>query len=157
MKNLFNNPLFFVAIAIVVLVVALLAVNHNQDVKIVNKDATRVDTVRSTDPNKRQSSKLANSVSGHESHSSYNSHSHDGHDHSHDRENKVYTVGIPKEIDEALEKRRIPASELKPVVDENGLISLDTKGQFEHVTVAVQQPDGTIVLVEKQIQPIPNK
>ena len=155
MKNLFNNPLFFVALAIVVLVVALLAVNHNQEVKIVNKDATRVDTVRSTDPNKRQSSKLANNPNGHNSHESHLNHN--GHDHSHDRENKVYTVGIPKEIDEALEKRRIPASELKPVVDENGVISLDTKGQFEHVTVAVQQPDGTIVLVEKQIQPIPDK
>lgn len=111
----------------------------------VSHEAERINKVSSTNANKRQNSPLATEPEGHD------------HDHGAERKNKVYSVGIPKEIDDALEKRRIPASELKPIENADGSLSMDTKGQFEHVTIAVQQPDGKIIIVEKQIQPIPDK
>ena len=63
---------------------------------------------------------------------------------------------IPEEIQVYIEQRRIPKSELKPVTLPNGNQVIPLKGQYEHVTIAVAQPDGSIRIVERQIEPLPD-
>ena len=49
--------------------------------------------------------------------------------------------------------RRLPASELTPVPNGQGGFSLPARRQWEVVTMAVINPDGSMSTVERQIQP----
>ncbi|MCH2040261.1 MAG: hypothetical protein MK185_06465 [Saccharospirillaceae bacterium] len=75
-------------------------------------------------------------------------HHHD-HPHSHD-----HTVKIPLEIQAYIEKQRIPQSELQPERNPQGNLSLNPKGQFETVSIAVLGEDGDVRITERQIHPL---
>jgi len=76
-------------------------------------------------------------------------HTHAQHDHQHDEQ-----VSIPVEIQAYIEKQRIPASELVATPNGDGSYSLNPRGQFETVSIAVLDDDGDVRIVERQIQPI---
>jgi len=63
-------------------------------------------------------------------------------------------VEIPQYIQDSLEAKRIPASELVEQHHPDGSMSIDLKGQFQHVPVAVIGQDGKVKIVEAQIQPL---
>lgn len=69
------------------------------------------------------------------------------HDHSHQ-------VKLPVEIRAYIEKQRIPQQQLQPTQHSDGRLSLDPKGQFETVSIAVIGDDGELTITERQIQPI---
>ena len=75
-------------------------------------------------------------------------HDHD-HDHTHD-----HSLQIPVEIQAYIDKQRIPQSELQPQRNQQGNLSLDPKGQFETVSIAVLGEDGEVRITERQIQPL---
>ena len=73
----------------------------------------------------------------------------DIHDHDHDSQAKE----IPQYIKDSLEAKRIPASELVIEEHPDGSATLDLKGQFQHVPVAILGEDGKVKIVETTIQP----
>lgn len=79
-------------------------------------------------------------------------HDHANHQHDHGSENE-----IPEFIRQSLEAKRIPASELKQVEHPDGSVSMDLKGQYQHVPVAVLDKDGKVTIIEKVIEPIPEE
>ena len=76
------------------------------------------------------------------------------HDHDHADQHQESTVQIPEFIQKELEAKRIPASELKQVEHPDGSVSMDLKGQYQHVPVAVLGEDGKITIIEKVIEPL---
>ena len=82
-----------------------------------------------------------------------NSHQHiDGETESSSEEDIV----IPQYIKDALEAKRIPASELTAEHHADGSSTIDLKGQFQHVPVAVIGKDGKAKIIETRITPIEN-
>lgn len=71
----------------------------------------------------------------------------------HNHETTDSQVEIPQFIQDSLETRRIPASELVEQHHPDGSISVDLKGQFQHVPVAVMGQDGKPRIIEKVITP----
>jgi hypothetical protein len=63
-------------------------------------------------------------------------------------------IEIPQFIKDSLEAKRIPASELVTTQHAGDSTSIDLKGQFQHVPVAVIGKDGKVKIIETQIQPI---
>jgi len=76
------------------------------------------------------------------------------HDHDHSDHQHESAVQIPEFIQKELEAKRIPASELKQVEHPDGSVSMDLKGQYQHVPVAVLGEDGKITIIEKVIEPL---
>ena len=76
------------------------------------------------------------------------------HDHDHTDHQHGPAVQIPEFIQKELEAKRIPASELKQVEHPDGSVSMDLKGQYQHVPVAVIGEDGKITIIEKVIEPL---
>jgi len=76
-------------------------------------------------------------------------HTHTKHDHQHDE-----SVSIPVEIQAYIEKQRIPASELSETHHPDGSVSVNLKGQYRHVPVAVIGDDGKLRIIETQIRPL---
>ncbi len=60
---------------------------------------------------------------------------------------------IPQYIKDQLESKRIPASELTVQKHPDGSSSIDLKGQFQHVPVAILGEDGKVKIVETRIEP----
>lgn len=60
---------------------------------------------------------------------------------------------IPQYIKDSLNAKRIPASELIIEEHADGSATLDLKGQFQHVPVAILGEDGKIKIVETTLQP----
>lgn len=60
---------------------------------------------------------------------------------------------IPQYIRDELESKRIPASELTVQEHPDGSSSIDLKGQFQHVPVAILGEDGKVKIVETRIEP----
>jgi hypothetical protein len=87
-------------------------------------------------------SDLTNSIETHSDH--------EGHD-----ENEK--IEIPQYIKDSLEAQRIPASELVEQHHPDGSVSIDLKGQFQHVPVAIIGKDGKMKIIEKTIEPIANQ
>jgi len=80
------------------------------------------------------------------------------HPHNHENpasSNKADTE-IPQYIKDALEAKRIPASELTVENNADGSSTIDLKGQFQHVPVAVIGKDGKAKIIETRITPIEN-
>ena len=75
------------------------------------------------------------------------------HEHSHNDQD----IEIPVEINAYIESKRIPASHLTEQHHPDGSISVDLKGQYQHVPVAVIGQDGKLRIIEKEIKPIPNQ
>jgi len=71
------------------------------------------------------------------------------HDHQHNE-----PVSIPVEIQAYIEKQRIPASELSETHHPDGSVSINLKGQYRHVPVAVIGDDGKLRIIETQIRPL---
>lgn len=72
----------------------------------------------------------------------------------HDENEKIE---IPQYIKDSLDAKRIPASELVKQHHPDGSVSIDLKGQFQHVPVAVIGKDGKMTIIEKTIEPIANQ
>ena len=72
---------------------------------------------------------------------------HEGHD---EKEN----IEIPQYIKDSLEAKRIPASELVEEKHADGTSSIDFKGQYQHVPVAIIGEDGKVKITETRIEPI---
>lgn len=72
---------------------------------------------------------------------------HEGHD-----ENEK--IEIPQYIKDSLEAKRIPASELVEEKHADGTSSIDFKGQYQHVPVAIIGEDGKVKITETRIEPI---
>jgi len=60
---------------------------------------------------------------------------------------------IPQFIKDSLEAKRVPASELVEIQHPDGSVSMDLKGQFQHVPVAVIGEDGKVKIIEAKIEP----
>lgn len=60
---------------------------------------------------------------------------------------------LPEHLQTYINERRLPASELTPVPNGQGGFSLPARRQWEVVTMAVINPDGSMSTVERQIQP----
>lgn len=84
-------------------------------------------------------SELTNSIETHSDH--------EGHD-----ENEQ--IEIPQYIKDSLEAKRIPASELVEEKHGDGSSSIDFKGQYQHVPVAIIGEDGKVQITETRIEPI---
>jgi hypothetical protein len=84
-------------------------------------------------------SELTNSIEPHSDH--------EGHD-----ENEQ--IEIPQYIKDSLEAKRIPASELVEEKHDDGSSSIDFKGQYQHVPVAIIGEDGKVKITETRIEPI---
>jgi hypothetical protein len=61
---------------------------------------------------------------------------------------------IPQYIKDTLEAKRIPASALVEEKHENGTSSIDFKGQYQHVPIAIIGEDGKVKITETRIEPI---
>jgi hypothetical protein len=61
---------------------------------------------------------------------------------------------IPQYIKDSLEAKRIPASELVEQQHADGSSSINFKGQYQHVPVAVIGEDGKVKIIETRIEPI---
>jgi hypothetical protein len=72
---------------------------------------------------------------------------HEGHD-----ENEK--IEIPQYIKDSLEAKRIPASELFEEKHADGSSSIDLKGQYQHVAVAIIGEDGKVKIIETRIEPL---
>jgi hypothetical protein len=72
---------------------------------------------------------------------------HEGHD-----ENEK--IEIPQYIKDSLEAQRIPASELVKEKHSDGSSSIDFKGQYQHVPIAIIGEDGKVKITETRIEPI---
>jgi hypothetical protein len=72
---------------------------------------------------------------------------HEGHD-----ENEK--IEIPQYIKDSLETKRIPASALVEEKHADGTSSIDFKGQYQHVPVAIIGEDGKVKITETRIEPI---
>lgn len=75
----------------------------------------------------------------------------------HDHDHSDQSIQIPVEINAYIESKRIPASQLTEQYHPDGSVSVDLKGQYQHVPVAVIGPDGKLKIIEKEIKPIPNQ
>lgn len=74
--------------------------------------------------------------------------------HNHDNGVSDKPAEIPQFIKDSLESKRIPASELVEVHHPDGSVSMDLKGQYQHVPVAVIGDDGKVKIIETKIEPI---
>jgi hypothetical protein len=63
-------------------------------------------------------------------------------------------IEIPQYIKDSLEAKRIPASELVEEKHADGSSSIDLKGQYQHVAVAVIGEDGKVKIIETRIEPL---
>ncbi len=72
---------------------------------------------------------------------------------SHKHIESTKSAEIPQYIQDALEAKRIPASELIAEEHSDGSGTIDLKGQFQHVPVAILGEDGKVKIVETTIQP----
>jgi O-methyltransferase involved in polyketide biosynthesis len=61
---------------------------------------------------------------------------------------------IPKFIQDSLESKRIPADRLVKKHHPDGSISIDLKGQYQHVPIAIKGKDGKPQIIERVITPI---
>ena len=73
------------------------------------------------------------------------------HDNQHRHEQQIK---LPVEIRAYIEQQRIPRSQLAIQPDSNGILTLDTKGQYETVSIATLDDNGDVIITERQIQPI---
>jgi hypothetical protein len=98
---------------------------------------------------KNQNTDEAELVSSHSqlSHSLEPHSDHEGHD-------KNEKIKIPQYIKDSLEAKRIPASELVEEKHADGTSSIDLKGQYQHVAVAVIGEDGKVKIIETRIEPL---
>lgn len=60
---------------------------------------------------------------------------------------------IPQYIKDQIESQRLPASELTVKKHPDGSSSIDLKGQFQHVPVAILGEDGKVEIVETRVEP----
>lgn len=74
--------------------------------------------------------------------------------HVHETKEAKQVSEIPQFIKDSLEKQRISTSELVEVHHPDGSVSMDLKGQFQHVPVAVIGEDGKVKVIEAKIEPI---
>lgn len=111
------------------------AMEATQPDVVTNEQATKVDTENSQ-------TQLINPAEPHSDH--------EGHD-SND------TTEIPQYIKDSLEAKRIPASELTVEQHADGSSSIDFKGQYQHVPVAVIDENGKVKIIETRIDPIANQ
>jgi hypothetical protein len=63
-------------------------------------------------------------------------------------------IEIPQYIKDSLEAKRIPASELVEEKHADGTSSIDFKGQYQHVPIAIIGEDGKVKITETRIEPI---
>jgi hypothetical protein len=63
-------------------------------------------------------------------------------------------IEIPQYIKDSIEAKRIPASELVEEIHADGTSSIDFKGQYQHVPVAIIGEDGKVRITETRIEPI---
>lgn len=64
---------------------------------------------------------------------------------------------IPQYIKDSLEAKRIPASELVEEQHADGSSSINFKGQYQHVPVAIIGEDGKVKIIETRIEPLPDQ
>ncbi|MGK0405611.1 MAG: hypothetical protein ACJAR6_000986 [Oleispira sp.] len=81
-------------------------------------------------------SELTNSIETHSGHEEYEK------------------IEIPQYIKDSLEAKRIPASELIEEKHSDGSSSIDFKGQYQHIPVAIIGEDGKVKITETRIEPI---
>jgi hypothetical protein len=74
--------------------------------------------------------------------------------HDHEEHNANDKVEIPQYIKDSLDAKRIPASDLVEKKHADGSSSIDFKGQYQHVPVAVIGEDGKVTITETRIEPI---
>ena len=108
------------------------AIEALQPDAVTNEQSTKVDTESSQ-------TQLIESEKPHSDH--------EGHD-SNDK------TEIPQYIKDSLQAKRIPASELAVEQHADGSSSIDFKGQFQHVPVAVIDESGKVKIIETRIEPI---
>ena len=111
------------------------AMEATQPDVVTNEQATKVDTENS----KTQLIDSAKPHSDHEDHDTNN------------------TTEIPQYIKDSLQAKRIPASELTVEQHADGSSSIDFKGQYQHVPVAVIDENGKVKIIETRIDPIANQ
>jgi hypothetical protein len=63
-------------------------------------------------------------------------------------------IEIPQYIKDSLEAKRIPASELVEEKHADGSSSINLKGQYQHVPVAIIGENGKVKITETKIEPI---
>jgi hypothetical protein len=63
-------------------------------------------------------------------------------------------IEIPQNIKDSLEAKRIPASELVEEKHADGSSSINLKGQYQHVPVAIIGENGKVKITETKIEPI---
>jgi hypothetical protein len=63
-------------------------------------------------------------------------------------------IEIPQYIQDSLEAKRIPASALVEEKHADGSSSINLKGQYQHVPVAIIGEDGNVKITETRIEPI---
>jgi len=107
----------------------------------VTPEASSPATSSGSAPQASEAQQLQTLAPAHDEHSDHQ------HEHGSDEE-------IPEFILKSLEAKRIPASELKEVHHPDGSVSMDLKGQYQHVPVAVLDEDGKVKIIEKVIEPI---
>jgi len=113
-------------------------------IQLIQQDDTEIIKIEKT-----TSPEIKNSISN----DLTNSHQHiDGETESSSEKDIV----IPQYIKDALEAKRIPASELTVEHHTDGSSTIDLKGQFQHVPVAVIGKDGKAVVIETRITPVEN-
>jgi hypothetical protein len=83
-------------------------------------------------------------------------HSIDSHSDSKDSDSNE-KIEIPQYIKDSLEAKRIPASELVEQRRSDGSVTMDLKGQYQHMPVAVIGKDGKVRIIEQTIKPIANQ
>jgi hypothetical protein len=74
--------------------------------------------------------------------------------HEHEEHNANDKVEIPQYIKDSLDAKRIPASDLIEKKHADGSSSIDFKGQYQHVPVAVIGEDGKVKIIETRVEPI---
>jgi hypothetical protein len=82
-------------------------------------------------------------------------HTHDAHtDHQHDQQ---IAPEIPEFIQQSLEAKRVPISELKEEDHPDGGKIVNLKGQYRHVPIAIINEDGSTSIIEATIKPLPDR
>lgn len=66
---------------------------------------------------------------------------------------QAHPAEIPQYIQDVLDTKSIPAHELVLEQQADGSASIDLKGQFQHVPVAIIGEDGKVKIVETTISP----
>jgi hypothetical protein len=115
--------------------------NQVQVAKTQQAIKTTMPAALTNEPSKTEipASDLTNSIKTHSDHK--------GHD-------EYEKIEIPQYIKDSLEAKRIPASELFEEKHSDGSSSIDFKGQYQHVPVAIIGKDGKVKITETRIEPI---